>query len=338
MILVTGGTGLVGAHLLLQLTEGSTMPVRALYRTDAGKAKTRNLFIHYDKEALFEKINWVQGDITDIPSLEEAFAGVTYVYHCAALISYDPADEELLRKVNIEGTANVVNLALAYGCLKLCHVSSVAALGDLKEGETVITEETEWNPEVKHSDYGISKHGAEMEVWRGLQEGLQTVMVNPALIFGYGFWNQGSGTIFKAIHEGHYFYTKGNCGVIAAEDVATVMIQLMQSGISGEKYTLLADHMPIKELFDTIADGMGKRRPPVKASRLMTSVAWRIDWLISKLLRRKRVITRFVARVSHNKTYYSMEKINSTLQLNFKEPKAYIKELAAQYAKAKNKV
>ncbi|WP_297334659.1 NAD-dependent epimerase/dehydratase family protein [Flavobacterium sp.] len=337
MILVTGGTGLVGAHLLLQLTEGS-MPVRALYRTEAGKAKTRNLFAHHGKEALFEKISWAQGDITDIPSLEEAFGGITHVYHCAALISYDPADEELLRKVNIEGTANIVNLALAYGCRKLCHVSSVAALGDPKEEETVITEETEWNPEVKHSDYGISKHGAEMEVWRGLQEGLETVMVNPALIFGYGFWKQGSGTIFKTIDEGHYFYTKGNCGVIAAEDVATVMVQLMQSSIAGEKYTLVAEHMPIKELFDTIANGMGKRRPPVNASRLMTSVAWRFDWLISKLLRRKRVITRFVARVSHNKTYYSTEKINSTLQLNFKEPKAYIKELAAQYAQAKNKV
>jgi nucleoside-diphosphate-sugar epimerase len=337
MILVTGGTGLVGAHLLLQLTEGS-MPVRALYRTDAGKAKTRNLFSHYGREAFFEKISWAQGDINDIPSLEEAFKGITHVYHCAALISYDPADEELLRKVNIEGTANVVNCALAYGCRKLCHVSSIAALGDPKEEETVITEETEWNPEVKHSDYGISKHGAEMEVWRGLQEGLAVVMVNPALIFGYGFWNQGSGTIFKAIDKGQYFYTNGNCAAIAAEDVATVMIQLMESSITGEKFTLLAGHITIKELFDTIAEGMGKRKPPVKASGFMTSVAWRIDWLLSKLLMRKRVITRFVARASNKTIHYSTAKINSTLQITFKEPKAFIKDLATQYALLKKKV
>lgn len=320
----------MGAHLLLQLAEAG-MAVRALYRNNAGRAKTKTFFSHYGNAPLYETIEWALGDITDIPSLEEAFTGVTKVYHCAAMISYDPADENLLRKVNIEGTANVVNCCLAFGISKICHVSSVSALGDPKEGEITITEETEWNPEVRHSDYGISKHGAEMEVWRGLQEGLQAVMVNPALIFGYGFWDQGSGAIFKAVDKGQYFYTEGNCGVVAAADVAAVMIQLMESSISGENFTLAAGHMTFKELFDTIADGMGKKRPAVKATRLMTGMAWRMDWLLSKLLGRKRKLTRFIARSSHKQVYFETSKIKEMTGFEFQEPKVFVSELAKAY-------
>ena len=145
MILITGGTGLVGAHLLLKLAQGST-PLRALYRNPETLIKTKNLFAHYGNEPLFETINWVQGDILDVPSLEEAFVGVIQVYHCAALISFDPDKEARLRKVNIEGTANMVNCALAFGVQKFCHVSSIAALGDALQPGRTIDEETEWNP------------------------------------------------------------------------------------------------------------------------------------------------------------------------------------------------
>ncbi len=155
MILVTGGTGLVGAHLLLHLIENGEVKVRAIYRKSEHITKTKLLFDLYKKADLFSKIEWIEADILDIPSLEIAFQNIDYVYHCAACISFNPNDENQLRKVNIEGTANIVNFCIDKNVKKLCHVSSIAALGDLNQNQTIITEETEWNPEVLHSDYGF---------------------------------------------------------------------------------------------------------------------------------------------------------------------------------------
>ena len=331
MILVTGGTGLVGAHLLLRLTEGTTA-VRALYRNPANLKKTKDLFAHYGKQILFDTIEWVQGDITDIPSLEAAFIGVSYVYHCAAAISFDPSKEDLLRKVNIEGTANMVNCALDFGVTKFCHVSSIAALGDTLQPGDIITEATDWNPERSHNDYAISKYGAEMEVWRAWQEGLSVVVVNPGVIFGYGFWEQGSGAILHAVNRGQYFYTLGSCGFVAVEDVTTIMVQLMDSEISGEKFTVIAENLTYKELLDTVADGLGKKRPGMYSTRLLTSIAWRMDWLISKLLMRKRMLTRHMAQSAHATDVYDNSKVTKALHYKFTDLKAYLRALCASYA------
>lgn len=327
MILVTGGTGLVGAHLLLQLAE-SGEKVRALYRNAGTIAKTRSLFAHSHKNELLDAIEWVEGDITDVPSLEAAFKGVTHVYHCAAFISFDPADEAKLRKINIEGTANMVNCALAFGIEKFCHVSSVAALGDLREGESIITEETEWNPEINHHDYALSKHGAEMEVWRGWQEGLDVVIVNPALIFGYGFWEQGSGRIFLSIRKGQQFYTKGSCGVVAVEDVTAIMQQLMDSTVSGERFTVVAENMDYQTLFNAIADGMKKKRPTVYATPAMTGFAWRADWLLSKAGIKKRTFTKAMARAAHSHEVLDNSKIKGVLGYTFSSMETYLKNTA----------
>lgn len=329
MILVTGGTGLVGAHLLLRLT-GSGKNVRALYRNPDTLHKTRELFASRGSIDAFNTIQWVQGDVTNIPSLEDAFRDVQQVYHCAAHISFDPAEEETLRKVNIEGTANMVNCALAFGVEKFCHVSSVAALGDPREGEAV-TEETEWNPEVSHHDYALSKFGAEMEVWRAWQEGLQVVIVNPGLIFGDGFWNQGSGKMFSSIKKGLYFYTEGSCGIVAVDDVVNAMILLMESTISGERYTLVAENIKYRELFGTIAHGLGKRRPPFEATKLMTSFAWRMDWLLSKLKIKKRSFTRGMARASHKDELFDNSKALSIPGFRFTEMKPYLKQVCSRF-------
>ncbi|MGQ2982890.1 NAD-dependent epimerase/dehydratase family protein [Flavobacterium sp.] len=332
MILVTGGTGLVGAHLLLQLT-GKGEPIRALYRSTASIEKTKKLFTHNKKQDVFHTIEWVKGDILDIPSLEDAFAGVDHVYHCAAFISFDPRDEEQIRKTNIEGTANMVNLSLAYGIKKFCHVSSIAALGDTKEDGDTITEETEWNPEVRHGDYALAKYGAEMEVWRAWQEGLKVVVVNPGLIFGYGFWDQGSGAIFRAVDSDQYFYTHGTCGMIAVEDVVNVMLHLMEKDISGERYTLVSDNLSYKELLDAIADGMQKKRPSIYATKFMTAFGWRMDWLLSKLLMRKRMLTRGMARSSYATDKYSNEKITAVTEYAFTPILPYVKTLSQFYQK-----
>lgn len=332
MILVTGGTGLVGAHVLLELA-GAQKKVRALYRDSKNIEKTKNLFVHYGQFPAFSNIEWVAGDILDITSLEEAFKDITQVYHCAAYISFDPSDEDILRKVNIEGTANMVNCALAFGTHKFCHVSSVAALGDLKEGETVTDEETEWNPEINHGDYALTKYGAEMEVWRAWQEGLKVVIVNPGLIFGYGFWSQGSGEVFNSVNKGQPFYSKGNCGAVSAQDVARIMIQLTESGISGERYILVGQNITFQDMLNSIADGMGKKRPFIAATPLMTSFAWRADWFLSKLLRRKRRFTKSMAKSSHKTFIFSNDKIVKEIQYRFPEMTAYIKDIATHYRK-----
>lgn len=321
---------MVGAHLLLHLA-GEGAILRALYRNENNIFRTKSLFTYYGKEKSFNAIQWVKGDVTDIPSLEEAFKGMEYVYHSAALISFDPADEEKLRKINIEGTANVVNCALDFGIKKLCYVSSVAALGDLKDGETVTTEETEWNPEKTHSDYAISKYGAEMEVWRAWQEGLNVVMVNPGIIFGYGFWEQGSGRMFTSVKNGQQFYTKGTCGIVAVEDVVVIMAQLMEANVTGERFTLVAENMRVEEILGTIAEGMGKKRPAVYATPAMTSFAWRTDWLISKLLSRPRNFTRSMARSAHSAENYSNDKIVTLLNYKFTGMKDYLKNVAGQF-------
>lgn len=326
MILVTGGTGLVGAHLLLQLAAGD-IKVRALYRTKSTISKTMGLFSYYGKAAEFDTIEWVQGDVVDVPSLEQAYKGIDYVYHCAAFISFNPVDEDALRKVNIEGTANMVNCALAFGVKKFCHVSSVATLGDAINGQP-ITEDTDWNPETYHHDYALSKHGAEMEVWRAWQEGLDVVVVNPGLIFGHGFWNQGSGEVFRSVKKGLYFYTKGLCGIVAVEDVVKVMTQLMQGAVSGQRFTLVAENISYKDLFSTIAKGMGKNKPPIYATPLLTSFAWRADWLLAKLFGKKRAFTHAMATSSHKRERFDNSKAIEVLQFKFTGMHKYLTDLA----------
>ena len=260
MILVTGGTGLEGAHLLLHLVEQGEN-VRAMYRSTTSIEKTKNLFSLYNKSHLFEKIEWMEADILDIPSLENAFQNIDFVYHCAALISFDPKDEEVIRKTNIEGTANIVNFCLAYKIKKMLFVSSIAALGDLNATETTISETTEWNPEKPHSDYAISKYGAEMEVWRGQQEGLNVLIVNPGVILGPGFPEQGSGALFSAVAKGLSFYTLGTTGFIAVTDVVETSNRLMKSEIQNERFTLIENNYSFQEILNCIADSLNVKRP-----------------------------------------------------------------------------
>ena len=325
MVLVTGGTGLVGSHLLLHLIENGES-VRAIYRKLETIQKTKNLFSYYKKENLFEKINWIEADILDVPSLEIAFENVEYVYHCAAFVSFDPKDEDLIRKTNIEGTANIVNFCLAQNVKKLCFISSIAALGDLKENEKIITEETEWNPEKSHSDYAISKFGAEMEIWRGQQEGLNSVIVNPGVILGPRIWEEGSGIFFKKIENGFPFYFKGSTGFIAVTDVVQLMVQLMKSEVKNERFALVANTISFQELFNSMADVLKVKRPSVYVSPFVTGIIWRVDWFFSTFFKTKRNLDKETAIASYSKTSYSNEKIKNTLNVDFLNIHQYIKE------------
>ena len=331
MILLTGATGLVGSHLALKLVQDN-QPVTAIYRANHSIQKTREVFALYGQENLFERINWIEADITDVPSLELAFRNIDHVYHCAANISFDPADEALLRKVNIEGTANIVNFCLQYGVRKLCHVSSIAALGDLKPGEPIITEDTEWNPEKPHSDYAISKYGAEMEIWRGLQEGLPAVVVNPGVILGPLFWNSGSGEIFSRVANGLPFYTKGVTGFTTVDDVITIMIKLMESEVSGERFVVVSKNVSFESMLKAIAQALGVKPPSILAKPWMTSMAWRLDWLAG-VFGKKRSLSRSMAHSLHQRDTYSSERVGFALYHTFANLEAYVAKIAAYYPK-----
>jgi nucleoside-diphosphate-sugar epimerase len=328
MILVTGGTGLVGAHLLLHLTEKEAT-VRSIFRTSEGIEKTKSLFLLYQKEHLFSKIDWVEADINDVCSLITAFKNVKYVYHCAGLISYDPNDEELLRKINIEGTANIVNFCVEFQIKKLCHVSSIATLGSLTPNETQVTEEVEWNLESPHSDYAISKYGGEMEIWRGQQEGLDIVIVNPGVILGAGFWNQGSGLFFSSIKKGFPFYTKGSTGFVGVNDLVKIMIQLMNSKITGERFTLIAENLTFKNIISLIAEKLEAKKPQFEAKLWMTALGWRLDWLVNVIFRTKRKLSKYSANSLHSTDYISNEKIKNTLNFEFQRIDVVIKEVVS---------
>ena len=333
MILITGGTGLVGAHLLFQLLKNGEEKIRAIYRKSKQIEKTKSLFELYKKGDLFSKIEWIQADILDIPSLEIAFENVDYVYHCAGFISFNPDDEDKIRKVNIEGTANIVNFCIDKKVTKLCHVSSIAALGNLAQNQTIVSEDTEWNPEVLQSDYAISKYGAEMEVWRGQQEGLQVIVVNPGVILGPGFWNQGSGKFFTTIKKGIPFYSNGSTGYVAVTDVVKIMEQLMNSDFSGERFTLISENISFKDIINKIATRIDAKAPKLRAKPWLLSLAWKLDWFSSKVLKTERKISRHGTISLQNTDKISNEKIKNYLNYTFEEIDDYLDKIVIYFKK-----
>ena len=309
MILVTGSTGLVGSHLLYHLIkDGNT--VRALYRTETKIKTVKHVFSYYEKDvdSLFSKIEWIQGDINDLPSLEKAFNDVTYVYHCAALVSFDPNDYRKLRKINIKGTANIVNLCIDNNIKKLCYVSSIAAIGEASKNDC-ISETSEWNPESDHSVYAITKYGAEMEVWRGTQEGVNSVIVNPGIIVGPGYWRTSSGALFKRIYKGQKYYTTGVSGYVDIDDVVIPMIELMKSSIKNERYILVSENLSFKDFATSVAKKLNVKPPQKEASKLLLNIAWRLDWLNYFFKRKYRKLTKQMVKSVTSDSFYSNKKI-----------------------------
>ena len=317
MILITGGTGLVGSHLLYKLTEKGHN-VRAIYRSKEKIKTVKHVFSYYTKqvEDLFLKIEWVEANINDIPSLTTAFKDITKVYHCAAFISFDPRDYNELRHINIEGTANIVNFCISNSIEKLCYVSSIATTGN-NESNAIITENSHWNPEEDHSLYAITKYGAEMEIWRGTQEGLNTVIVNPGIIIGPGFWRSGSGSLIKAVYKGISHYTNGTVGFVAVKDVVLLMIKLMESNVQNERFILISENLSYKNFFTKVAIQLHVKAPKKEASKILLSIAWKLDWLRSFLKHKRRRLTKHTAKSITSISYYSSEKIITELNYTF---------------------
>lgn len=322
-VFVTGGTGLVGSHLIKELVRQGKY-VKALYRSKVPDISGK------------DKVEWVKGDILDIISLNEAMQGIAQVYHCAAVVSFDPAQKYAMFATNVEGTINVVNACLLSDVNKLCFVSSVAALGQLRKGQ-VIDESVTWNEETNNSNYGKSKYLAETEVWRGIGEGLKAVIVNPAIILGAGNWNEGSAKIFKTAFEEFPWYTEGETGFADINDVVSIMVQLMESDISGERFIVSAENLKYKDVFAAIANAFGKKPPHKKVTPLMASLVWRMESIKSTFTNETSLLTRETARSAQTIIKFDNSKIKRYLPSFVYTPidesvKRICKELQQQYS------
>lgn len=294
MIFVTGASGLVGSHLIQSLLEKG-VAVSALYRTSPPQF------------AGAEKVKWKQGDLLDINSLEEALEGVHQVYHCAAVVSFAPGQAASMLHVNQEGTANVVNVCIEKGIEKLVYVSSVAALGRIREGQPV-DETANWTAETSNSEYGKSKFLAEMEVWRGMGEGLNVVVVNPVIILGAGDWEKGSSEIFKSAYNAFPWYTEGVSGFVDVMDVVEAMQLLMQSEMSGQRYIISADNIKYKEVFTKIAQAFNKRPPYKKVTPFLAALVWRWEAIKGMITGKVPLLTKETAATAQAVVHFDNSK------------------------------
>ena len=301
MIFVTGGAGLVGAALLKQLVQQNKGPIKALYRN--------NLPLTLTQEEI-KKIQWIKGDVLDTSLLYEELKGCKQVYHSAAIVSYHPKRRQQMYKINIEGTANMVNASLENGIEKFLQVSSVAAIGRNRKGE-LVTEET------NKSHYGKTKYNSELEVWRGISEGLNAVIVNPSIILGEAEWNTGSTGIFRNVWNQFPWYTLGGTGFVDSKDVAAIMIQLMESTISAERFLLSNEFLTFKELLTKIAIAFGKQPPRNYAKPWMGEIVWRMEYIKSLFSNKEPLLTKETTGTAHATTYFSNKKIATALP-NFK--------------------
>jgi dihydroflavonol-4-reductase len=298
-VFVTGGSGLVGSNLIAQLLiEGKR--VKALYRSMIPDIHGK------------EYISWVQGDILDIISLEEAMVDVTEVYHCAAIVSFDRADKTDMFKTNINGTANVVDAANAAGVYKFCYVSSVAALGKGNKNEE-INETMNWSEETDNSNYGKSKYFAEMEVWRGIGEGLQAVIVNPSIILGAGNWNDGSTKIFKTAYEEFEWYSNGGTGFVDVKDVVRAMTALMATDFAKGRFIISAENRTFKDVFTTIAKAFDKKQPHKKATPFLSQLVLKLETVKSMFTGIRPLLTKETAQAAQTTLRFNNSKLLNAL-------------------------
>jgi dihydroflavonol-4-reductase len=299
MILVTGSAGLVGKELITQLLlQGKK--IKAIYNNT-------KLF---DFES--DNLEQLQCNILDVIGLEEVMKGVEQIYHCAAIVSFNPKQKQQMFKVNIEGTANMVNAALEAGVKKMVYVSSVAALGRIRQNEP-INETMNWTEETSNSAYGQSKYLAEMQVWRGIGEGLDAVMVNPVLILGPGDWNSGSSQIFKTVYDEFPWYTDGSTGFVDVRDVVKAMIELMNSDITAERFIVSAENRAFKDAFTLIAKAFGKKPPYKKVTPLLAKIVWRLEAVKSLFTGKAPLLTKETAATAMTKANFDNNKLKKFL-------------------------
>jgi dihydroflavonol-4-reductase len=325
MILVTGGTGFLGAYIIKNLVEKGH-EVRAIRRSSA--------LPFYISSAILSKVQWVEGDVLDPVSLEDAMVNADSVIHAAAIVSFSKHDRKQMYQVNVEGTANVVNAALEKNVKRLVHISSVAALGRTTKAE-MVSEQKKWEDGKNNTHYSISKHEAEMHAWRGFAEGLGGVVLNPSTILGFGDWHKSSCAIFRNAFRQFPWYTNGVNGFVGVEDVAEVAVQMLFSEKDQKKYIVNAENWSFRQLFETIAEGFEKKPPHKEATKMMGEVAWRMEGLKSMIFGSKPLLTRETAKVAQSKTSFDNRNLLRDLpRFSYTPLKEVIEKTCKNYQKA----
>ncbi len=317
MIFVTGASGLVGSHLIQSLIEKG-LSVRALYR------KNIPVFKHADK------VDWVKGDILDVISLDTSLQDVSQVYHCAAIVSFAPKQAVTMLQANVEGTANVVNACINHKIHKLVYVSSVAALGRIRE-DAAVNETMNWTPETSNSIYGKSKYLAEMEVWRGMGEGLNVAIVNPVIILGAGDWNKGSSEIFKSAYDEFPWYTNGVSGFVDVLDVVDAMQLLMNSDIQGQRYIISGANKAYQAIFTQIATAFHKRPPYKKVTPLLAAIVWRLEAFKGMITGKTPLLTKETAATAQAVVHFDNSKfLNAFPTFTYRTMEETIRRVAGE--------
>ncbi len=326
MDLITGATGIVGTHVLLECAVRG--PVRAIHREHSDRSIVERVFRHYrdDADDLLQRVEWLEADLRDMDALNAALSGVQHVYHAAAVVSFDPKDGSLMQHVNAEGTANIVNAALAQGVRRLCHVSSTAAIGKAPAGVDR-DEDTPWTADKHTSAYAISKYEAELEVYRGIAEGLDAVIVNPCIVLGPGAQGRSSMTLVERFRDGTRFYPPGSNSVVDARDVASCMLQLMEKGASGGRYLLVGESLSYRALFKHLSNAFGSKEPDTALRPWMLEFGWRVERVRSMLTGSKPFLTKATASSAVIQRSYSAAKTEDLLGYQFRNAEEAVKNV-----------
>ncbi len=307
MIAITGASGLLGRFVSEKfLSEGEQ--VLAL------KRKNSNI----TEFGQHKNIKWLEVDISDSTMLSESFIGVDTVIHSAALVSFNPRRAKEVYETNVAGTRNVVDACLSSGVKKLIHISSVAALGRQK-GVNQVNEKNNWIDSALNSDYAISKYQAELEVYRGYEEGLHVSLVNPSVILGPADWNRSSSQIFKYIWKEKPFYTEGILNYVDVRDVASMVYMLHVSDFNGERFIANAGHTSFKNLVDEIASRFQKRSPFLKVNSSLAAVVASLEAIRCLLTNKEPVITKHTVRMAREPFYFENRKAIEKLKVNFRQ-------------------
>ena len=313
-ILVTGGTGLVGTHLLLKLIHQGKS-VRAIYRNENSLTKAKLIFSYYQQASVFEQIEWFKADILDIRDMEEAILGCNIIYHCAAMISFHPKDAKQMYEINVRGTKNLVDVCLENKEIQsFVYVSSTAAVG--RNIYDITTEEQVWDKN-DASNYSVSKKQAEIEVWRGAEEGLNVVIVNPCIIVGPGNWNEGSSKLFQKIYQGLSYYTPGANAFVDVNDVVDCMIELEKRKIYNERFLLIGENMSYKNFFDLLAQNLNVTAPQKLAKKWQAVLMSYFESFRTFLTGSYPIITSETVKSSYQNTSYSNAKIVKEIGFSF---------------------
>ena len=312
--LVTGATGLVGMHIVLDLLSKNET-VKATYTKNSSFETINSLFDFYNKKALLKKIQWLEMDIEDISQVYEQLQKVDHVYHCAAIVSFSKKERTKMHNINVKGTLNIVNACLENKIKKLGFVSSVAAIG--RKGDGIYSENNSWIENGHNSFYAISKYKAENEVWRGIQEGLNAVITNPGIIIGPSSWNRSSTSLFKKIYSGLSYYPSGTTGFVDVRDVSKSIIELTQSNIDNQRFIIVAENISYKRVFQIIAKNLKVKIPNKLASKKLLKLAYRFEAIRCFFTRKNPQLTSETAQTSSQKNEYLNNKLKETLNYKF---------------------